>query len=264
MFRNHVRDLAEWIEFHRLVGAEHFFLYNNASTEDWERVLGPYVEAGLATVHQWDVFPGLTPAFEDCVERHRHDSHWVAFIDVDEFLFAPNGDRVPDVLGAFDGVPGVGVNRVPFGTSGHVSRPDGLVIENYLRCATDVNNVIKSIVHPPAVERCMGPHHFVYRDGRLAVDELHRPLDPAIAVGPNKRGGDAFTQTFSVERLRVNHYITKSLDEYHAKMAAPRPDTGGSREVPHLDWQLTRLDASTDETILPYVPAVRAALDAAR
>lgn len=264
MFRDHVRDLAEWIEFHRLVGAEHFFLYNNASSEDWEGVLGRYIDSGLATVHDWAVFPGLTKAFDDCIERHRLDSTWIAFIDVDEFLFAPGDKLVSDVLRDFEDAPGVGVNRVPFGTSGHLSRPEGLVIENYLRCAPLAwrNGVIKSVVRPPAAERCEGAHHFTYHDGRLAVDELHRPLDPAEVVGPRRSSGAAFTQTFSAERLRVNHYITKSLEEYEAKMAQPRPDTGGNRRPETLDWQLQRLDAEEDHTLLSYAPRVRAALHA--
>ena len=157
--------------------------------------------------------------------------------------------------------PGVGVNRVPFGTSGHVERPDGLVIENFVRCATQVNNVIKSIVRPPAVERCVGAHHFIYRDGRLAVDELHRPLDPTLRIGRHEREGDAFTQTFSIERLRVNHYITKSLEEFEEKVSLPRPDSGGERRPKDVEWMLERLDAGRDETILRYAPGVRAALD---
>lgn len=261
MFRDHVRDLPEWIEFHRLVGAERFFLYNNASSEDWQTALGPYLDSGIVTVHDWPLSPGLTEAIDHCIEHHRHDSHWISFIDVDEFLFAPDGASVPDVLRDFEQSPGVGVNRYPFGTSGHLTRPEGLVIENYVRRAAVLNNVIKSIVHPPAVVRSQGVHCFVYEDGLMAVDELHRPLDPARMIGPNRRSGSAFTQTFTAERLRVNHYITKSFEEYDAKMSLPRPDTGGNRENPALDWQVVRMHAVRDETILRYVPQLKAALE---
>jgi hypothetical protein len=265
MFRHHslpgaVRDLCEWIEFHRLVGAEHFFLYGDKRAADRESVLSAYIDGGVVTLHDWPVFPGLIEAFDDCLERHRHDSYWIAFMDLDEFLFSPQGGLVSDVLRDFEDAPGVGINRVPFGTSGHVSRPEGLVIESYLRCATLVNNAIKSIVHPPAAERSLGGHHFAYHDGRMAVDELHRPLDPARRLGRRKRSGAAFTQTFSAERLRINHYITKSLEEYEAKMALPRPDTGGTRRVPNVEWQLERMDARRDETILRYAPQLREAL----
>ena len=34
IYRNEAPYLREWIEFHRLVGVERFFLYNNESTDD--------------------------------------------------------------------------------------------------------------------------------------------------------------------------------------------------------------------------------------
>ena len=30
-------------------------------------------------------------AFEDCCGRHAQDARWIAFLDVDEFLFSPTG-----------------------------------------------------------------------------------------------------------------------------------------------------------------------------
>ena len=33
VYRNEAPYLREWIEFHRLVGVERFFLYNNRSTD---------------------------------------------------------------------------------------------------------------------------------------------------------------------------------------------------------------------------------------
>ena len=44
MYRDHAAYLAEWIEFHRLVGAERFFLYDNGSTDNHREVLAPYVD----------------------------------------------------------------------------------------------------------------------------------------------------------------------------------------------------------------------------
>src|SRR3954464_7531019 len=98
MYRDHAADLAEWIEFHRLVGAERFFLYDNGSVHHHREVLSPYVEEGLAVIHDWPARPGLISAFDDCAGRHPGDSRWSAFLDIDEFLFSPTGEPVPVVL----------------------------------------------------------------------------------------------------------------------------------------------------------------------
>ena len=263
MYRDHAADLAEWIEFHRLVGAERFFLYDNGSTDDHREVLAPYVEEGLVVLHDWPVRPGLVEAFDHCTREHAADARWVAFIDIDEFLFAPHGESVAEILREFEDAPGVGVNRVPFGHGGHTTRPDGLVIESYLRRATLVGNAIKTIANPALAERCQGAHHFRYRDGLLAVDEQHRPLDPKAPVeGRPGKTGAAFTQSFTAKRLRINHYVTKSLEELDQKLSLPRADTGGSREPADTKWMLTRLDAHDDDLILQYLPALREAIDA--
>ena len=39
----------------------------------------------------WPMFPGQVQAYEHCIERARDDSRWIAFIDIDEFLFSPTG-----------------------------------------------------------------------------------------------------------------------------------------------------------------------------
>ena len=34
IFKDEARFLREWLEYHRLIGIEHFYLYNNFSTDD--------------------------------------------------------------------------------------------------------------------------------------------------------------------------------------------------------------------------------------
>ena len=59
IFQDEARYLREWIEFHRLQGVEHFFLYDNRSHDEPGRVLKPWLDAGVVTLRQWPL------AFED-------------------------------------------------------------------------------------------------------------------------------------------------------------------------------------------------------
>ena len=130
--------LIEWIEFHRLVGVERFFLYNNGDRGPQRELLAPYVEEGLVELHEWPVFPApQMPAFQHTVDNHGDDSRWIAFIDTDEFLFSPTGRSLPEVLAGYEQHPGVGVCRAFFGPSGQTATPPGLVVESYLRRWTD-------------------------------------------------------------------------------------------------------------------------------
>jgi hypothetical protein len=249
IFRNEAPYLREWMEFHKLVGTERFFLYDNASTDGSRATLEPYVASGLAVVRDWPHFPGQLSAYADCIERHRDDSRWIAFIDLDEFLFSPTGRPIGELLPDFEEWPAVGVNWANFGTSGHLEKPGALVIESYLMRVRNprARRTIKSIVDPRRVTGCDNPHFFEYRDG-VAVDELKRPIE-----GPDF----ARTESPSWSLLRVNHYWTKSEQEFREKIVATRSDTGEPRapvEPRHGDV--------VDEAILIYLPALREALGA--
>lgn len=47
LFRNEGPYLVEWIEYHRLVGVDRFWLYDNGSTDDGPRRLQPYIAKGV-------------------------------------------------------------------------------------------------------------------------------------------------------------------------------------------------------------------------
>lgn len=247
--------LREWLEFHRIAGVERFFLYNNGDREGQRQLLAPYVRDGVVVLHDWPIFPPQVSAHNHCLETHRHDARWIAFIDTDEFLFSPTGERLPEALIDYEKWPGVGVGRVFFGPSGHRRKPSGLVIESYLRKLPDhrASTAVKSIVDPSRTGVSATPHSF-YHPASFIVDEHHRPIeDPLWPQMPS----------FSVERLRINHYWTRSEEELELKFSRPRPDTGAeypSRRTPEMvrDWDLR--SGEQDETILTYVPALRAAL----
>jgi hypothetical protein len=255
IYRDEGPYLREWVEFHRLVGVERFYLYDNSSTDDHAEILRPYVEEGLVELTPWPIHPAQIQAYEHCLLRHRSEARWIAFIDLDEFLFSPLGRSLPDVLREYEQWPGVGVNWAVFGTSGHLTKPQGLVIESYTR-RTDrnVNKAIKSIVDPSEVRAFCQPHFFMLRSGPT-VDENGRPI-----TGPPYSG----TSEVSFERLRVNHYATKSEEEFRGKLARGHADaTPPKSELMDDEDVLKRfdlLDKVTDTTIQMYLPDLKQAM----
>jgi Glycosyltransferase family 92 len=250
IYRNEARYLREWLEFHRLVGVEKFFLYDNDSTDDHREQLAPYLADGTVEVEPWPASPGQIAAYEHCLEERREDARWIAFIDLDEFLFSPQLMSLPDVLVDYERHPGVAVNWSVFGSSGHKTPPEGLVIENYVWRAPDAgkgNRHVKSVVDPRRTvgSRWGNPHCFTYSDGE-AVDENGRPVHHPFGM----------TNEVSFSRLRVNHYYIKSEAQWEAKRAAPKA-SGGSRQLPP---ERPARFSVRDELITAYVPAVRDAL----
>jgi hypothetical protein len=189
IFKDEAPYLAEWVTFHRLQGVEKFWLYDNESADDWRLALRPKLESGLVEVAS---FPGETQqtrAYADCLGRHRLDARWIAFIDIDEFLFSPTGQRLPQVLASFGRVPAVVANWRTYGTSGHREPPDGLVTEHYVWRVRDdlrVNQHVKSIVYPLKTSTWVqNPHMFRHYGKPVGEDRI--PGRPAAPVWESAR-----------------------------------------------------------------------------
>jgi hypothetical protein len=260
IYRDEAPYLREWVAFHRLVGVERFFLYNNRSSDEHREALAPYIADGTVELTDWDDHPAQVQTYDDCIRTHRDDSRWIAFIDLDEFLFSPSGKPVPEILSEYERWPGVGVNWAVYGTSGHEEKPAGLVIENYVRRTDDpgFNRPIKSIADPKRIRNFCLAHYFMYRDEPgVAVDENQRPIS-----------GPQFSRTESVSfaRLRINHYFTKSEAEFRAKIAKGYADgwtrpKHGEMEERKIVRQLGLYDEIEDRTIQRYLPELRRALE---
>jgi hypothetical protein len=167
----------------------------------------------------------------------------MAFIDLDEFLFSPRLQPVPEILRHYEQLPGVGALWVIFGFSGYKTPPPGLVLENYTwrRIWPRRPREWKSIVDPRRTERALGAHMFRYTDPAFKA-----PV-PAFA---------------SFDELRLNHYLMKSEQELKVKLEQRQLVSGAKGRGWRMEALLRTDPGCVEEGILPYVPAVRDALDA--
>jgi hypothetical protein len=132
------------------------------------------------------------------------------------------------------------LNWIMFGSSGHVKRPRGGVA-NYIKCSKspdfEINKHIKSIVNTDHVQGQTGaPHHFLYHEGHFAVNTDFQRVD-----GP-------FNQPPTWTGWHINHYVTKSKEEYELKMKRGSGD-GGARSSDFFE----SIDESTQDVCLPLV-----------
>jgi len=237
--------LSEWIEYHRLVGVNHFLLFDNDSVRPLNVTQSRRISDGIVTVVRFPGYRCQLPAYRAALHDYRDMSRWLAFIDVDEFIVPVSRDRVPDVLDDFHDMPGVVVNWKMFGANGHVDKPPGLVIENYTAChapGASVNRHVKSIVQASQVADVLSPHAFSYL--------RHWAVDTDREI---KRDGFSAAR---YDKLQLNHYFTKSLAEWRRKAARGRADTGEVRGQHEFDV-FSGEAVDKDEKILRFVPQLK-------
>jgi hypothetical protein len=240
MFRDEADYLEEWLEFHDRVGFEHFFLYDNLSRDDWrpripKRLLDENRVSVITVPHE----KAQIQAFNHCLRQARGRVRWLALLDADEFVYpARDGESMLEILSEFSEAPAVAINWQMFGTDGHILRPRGRVLDNYKACAAAGNQHVKVIVQPELTVRMVTPHHAIYVGGRTAVNELGAPVHGPFSTPP------------TLERLRINHYWTKSVEEYFLRKLSRGDQVGRDRTAQELiDNEKLCVDRSDDRAL---------------
>ncbi|MDL2243256.1 glycosyltransferase family 92 protein [Bacteroidales bacterium OttesenSCG-928-J19] len=216
----------EWIEWHRKQGVEKFFIYDNESTDNTQEVLAPYIESGLV---EYTYFPGQKqqlPAYDDCLEKHRRDTRWLAIIDLDEFIVPVKDKSIPDFLKRFENYPVVEINWLVYGSGGAKTREPGLVMDRFKKHALPahvLNRHVKSIVDPRRVFSVIGCHEVARMSGK-AVDSHGEVI---------KKGFRDREAQHDV--IRINHYAIKSYEEFLEKRSRGRARTVKQRNLDYFN-----------------------------
>jgi len=242
IFQDSASYLEEWLRFHLLVGVEHFYLYDNDSRDDFQSVIKPFLSEGKITLHHWPGLGEQTNAYHHCLDQHRKDAQWIAFIDDDEFLFPARGDSLLSELSAYESYAGVAACWLLFGSNGHRTRPPGLVTLNYCRRGDWVDKHVKCIVDPAKViSSAVVGHSFHCLPGEVIVDEKFSPMSGPFSDSPT---ADVFC---------LNHYVIKSHDEMLARRTRIGVDGKQSHHsIEKWEWFDSYYNAVEDKRILRF------------
>jgi len=96
-----------------------------------------------------------------------------------------------------------------FDSNGYEKHPEGkLITEAYTRINANYKNDchVKTILNPKKVFSITNPHFAFYKWGKLPVDENFKK---------NKK--EHHTENFSNNKIQLNHYYSKSLEDYERK-----------------------------------------------
>lgn len=221
--KNESDHIMEWLAYHKLIGIDHIYLYDNGSTDDTIVKARSIFDDSFITIIQ---FPGSRkqfPAYNDALKKYAERHKYIAFIDCDEFIMPYK--KGMDIVRCLDNIVednnmigGVCLNWVVYGSSGHKTKPNGLLFENFTHHGDIVsgkgNGCIKSIVMPHKVKRYNHAHYPVYKYGFYGVNVNGNPVD----------GWRSTPEINPV--LRINHYFTKSLEEWKIRRSLGKADNG--------------------------------------
>lgn len=225
VLRNESFYFAEWANFHRLQGVEHFYLYHNMDNgKDMATARAISLEGQRKkdiTYRQAGGIGQQCKCYDQCLKEFGAESEWIAFIDIDEFLWAEGFAQVSSYFKTIEDpeIAGVAAHWLMFGSNGNKEKTDELVIERFTRRAAKPNNHVKSICRPAGIE-CVGPnpHEFRVKEGFRVVNE--RGVEYPSSYANSQEGVSAI--------LKCSHYHTKSYQEFVARKSS-NPDANSGR-----------------------------------
>jgi len=248
IIRDEAPYLTEWLAYHHALGVQHFFIYDNGSTDELHEVLRPWLNHGLVTLMHWPLPGGQIDAYGHALRFFGPSVDWLAYFDIDEFVVPLVDDDIPSLLARWPDAADVRIRRVDFGFSGHRTPPDGLIIEAY----TEVADVfrrdptkpprVKTILQPRGIS-AVGIHTATVADAPLSADG--RPV-PTETVGKACR-----------EYAQLNHYYTRSFEEFEAKRF--RGSATGRIARPAIPFDLPAL--RTDTSAVRFAERTRAMME---
>ena len=240
--KNEGRYLQEWIEYHKMLGVEKFFIYDNESTDNTLEILQPYIDDKLV---EYRYFPGKKmqlKAYANCVRKNKRHTRYLGFLDIDEFIVPIKHKTIPDYLRSLGRFSGVQINWLVYGSAGAKKREKGLVMERFKDHSLPehkLNRHIKVILNPRLILRFFSAHRPVIF-GRY-IDSNGNPAKKQF-----------WYRTPISNQIRINHYAIKSYEEFLEKRSRGRARFDRKRGLDYFEnYDLN--DIKNDSTMDKYI-----------
>lgn len=213
--------IKEWIEYYKLLGVNHFYLYDNKSSDNVYEILKPYIKQKTVTYKyvNSDCHPQVQ-MYTSAVKKYRYKTKYMLFVDIDEFAVPVEKENrsfleiVDDIFSKDNKIGGIGINWLCYGSSGHITKPEKLVIESYLYRAKndyEANIHVKTIANPRKI-KIAGIHSPIFYSDFYNTNEEGIAFSGVQEYSP-------FNYNCKYEHLRINHYSAKSKEEGEKRIA---------------------------------------------
>jgi len=228
MVHNEARYIEEWLAYHLLLKFDHFFIYDDQSTDNISSILAPYIRLGVVTLIPWDhniqtvdpelVYPEPSYtrvqrfAIADCLYNHENESEWFGVWDVDEFIRL--NEYFPDILAFLKYADATADDyHIPltvFGPGKYETTPEGLVIWNY-----QMRSNVTVFGMDPNNNKFSGKSIYKARCGTASVH-----FSTKLRPGCRKNYGWIVSQGGpNALPISVQHYAIKSFEHFKEKMS---------------------------------------------
>ncbi|WP_273750880.1 glycosyltransferase family 92 protein, partial [Leuconostoc mesenteroides] len=207
------------------IGVDHFYIYDNGSTDNLLEIIEPYIKEGLVTYTKWEGNNQQLVIYEHALNSYQDDTKWIAILDADEFLVSITEQSIIDFLKSLNSnVAQVILGWMVFGSSGRLKYEEGLVLDRFRMHAQDTWIAdSKPIIRPDHFLNVPIPH-WVDVFGQTVNEKGEK-----LRRYPQTNTTSALPMPKS--KFRINHYYCKSWEEFESKRNRGFADHDGAERT---------------------------------
>ena len=235
--------MKEWVEHYKLHGADHIYLVDDFSDDDYLPILQPYIDSGYVTLFKSDVEERFTGRQIHVTNKYflpiAKESKWIAQVDVDEFLYSPKVVNIKKILKKYEDYGRVITNWVWFNSNDFIEHPEGGIVNNFNKRAeynARVWATLYSHANPngqdePEWQNLDAPKCIVNTDFGIEQFAVHDAFnsgqtinlsyktneeDPELLLNHYQLQSREYWETVKMDRGDCNHWYTGNRRGWHA------------------------------------------------
>jgi glycosyltransferase involved in cell wall biosynthesis len=276
------RYIVEWLNYYRLLGFDHVFLYcNDDDPGPFYGLVLPFTlgERPFVSFRYHAQQGEQARMYAHFLQTDLHRCGWISFFDVDEFLRLPAGMTITDFMRQYeDHADCVLFNWLFFGTNGHKTPPTGHVLETYIRREGAIHCLTKyvaraAIFQHPGFTDPKGPHWFWHWPGYILgsgfrpVNVLHEDMSDYYEGFPERPGlwvNQAPRHNRLLETAAIHHYSFRSEQSFWDRAArglggefGPQDNWRNLAEGETFAGYLGTINATEDTSLATFWPDIR-------
>jgi len=194
--------IQEWIDWHLGLGFSHIYIYDNSDSNEL-----CYLNSESIKVIHFPGKPMQQKSYQNYIDNYKGEHTWCAIIDCDEFIILKKHKNIVHFCKEYitGDTKAISMNWIRYGSNGHLAYSPEPVMERFKIPTPGVDIHIKTIVECNSVIS-WGP-------------STHYPslLNGYIRDTSGKVVNSPFNENGPVDVVQINHYYTKSREEFIKK-----------------------------------------------
>ena len=219
--------IREFVEYYKALGITNICLYDNNydGEEDFNDVIGDYISNGFVILKDYrNKKVCQLEAYDECYKKYGKEYDWIAFFDIDEFMFINSNKTLSEYLARseFNEYDMIHINWLLFGDGGQ-TKSDGRGLLQRIVQPLDVNHATlynfpdnfhcKSIIRGCLTEVKWDATPHTPSNNLKCCNSFGLPCD----------GNSPFIP-YDYRNAGLRHFTTKTAEEYAEKVKRGFPD----------------------------------------